>query len=414
MKCLRAAGLACVTLVVLLVAGPGVQAEPPPGFGPEIIHLPLLERQAEQGILRPVPVSAELPGELALRAHRVLLVYRLWGEPDWTSLLLRRNGRRYEGAVPCLEISTVTGNLRYYIRVHDAEGRVIASAGSRAKPYVVTIKHDTTLAPDARRVTKCPDPADCPRGLPGCPSEKVEVSCLTDRDCEGGARCSWRGFCETVDRPRNSIVVSAAQDLGFLATTGACHITSQENEGNACYRDDGAQYIGSPVLTNEPLGFGPGPTRVVVGFEHLVHYDTTLGVRAGWALRGAGPTPRGGVEFIPLSVAVRATHWFGADPFARSGWRPFAFVTAGYATVDVETKVRVREDPAAPSRQGGNALEQNLTLWKRAGDAFVGAGGGVAFAFQVRQAAFLELTVFHAFPFGALIIAPTLGAQFAF
>ncbi|HMJ53169.1 MAG TPA: hypothetical protein VK540_13875 [Polyangiaceae bacterium] len=412
MKNGAAAGLA----VLSLLATP-LRAEAPPkpeSFGPEMIHLPALERQAEQGILRPVPIAVELPDDLNLRARRVLLHYRLWGEPDWTTLQLRSRGARYEGAIPCLEVSTVTGDLKYYIRVHDNEGRVVASAGSRAKPYVVTIKNDWALSAGAKAPARCPDPADCPAGLPGCPSEKVEVVCQTDKDCEGGLTCSWRGVCEKIDRRRDFFLLSVAQDFGLVATSGACSVHAQENEGYACYRSDGGQYIGSPVMTNEPVGVGPGPTRLMVGFEHLFYYDTSVGVRVGWAALGVGPTPRGGTPFFPLSVALRATHWFGSDLFARSGWRPYAFVTGGYGMSDIKARTQVREDPRAQSRQPGNDLEQRLVVWKRAGDGFVGAGGGVAFAFDPRRMLSIEAALLQAFPYGALIVAPTLGGMFAF
>ena len=413
---LRILGLAAAAGVLLSAArGAAIPPGEPGSVGPEILHMPLLERRAAQGILRAVPISTELPRDVAARARRVLVHYRLWGDPDWTALELRRTAARYDGAIPCREISTVTGDLRYYIRVHDAEGRVIATGASRVKPYRVTIKHDAALAPGAPRTAKCPDPADCPRGLPGCPSERVvQIQCQTDRDCEGGMTCGWRGYCERVDRRQSWVSLSIQQDLGVVSTSGACSVPSQENEGYACYRADGEQYTGNPVLTNEPLGAGRGPTRIVLGFDQLLYYDTSIGVRAGWAIAGAGPTPRGGVEFVPLSIAARATRWFGEDPLARSGLRGFAFVMAGYAMVDVETTTHVREDPTKPPYQGGNDLEQTVDLWKRAGDGFIGVGGGLAFAFAPRAAAFLEVGVLEAFPIGALVIAPSAGVMFGF
>lgn len=402
----------------LFFAGASGAAEPVEEVSsgaPEILHMPTLERSAEQGILRPVPISTELPRDIAVRARRVLVHYRLWGDPDWTTLELRRNGTRFEGAVPCLEISTVTGDLKYYIRVHDSAGRVIATGASRAKPYRVTIKHDTALDPSVERRAKCPDPADCPRGLPGCPSERVvEIACQTDADCEGGTTCGWRGVCERINRKKSWISASVEQDFGVVRAAGGCSVASQENEGYACFREDGAQYIGTPVLTNEPLAGGLGPTRVVLGFDRVIHYDTSLGLRLGWAVRGEGPTPREGTAFVPFSIAARVTHWFGADVFARSGLRPYAFLTGGYAMVDVRTNSRVREDPTVLPYQGGNDLEQPIELWKRAGDAFVGAGGGLAMAWSGGQAAFVELAAASAFPFGALVIAPTAGLMLGF
>jgi len=416
----------CLGLAVaagVLLSGARGAAEPPAEPAPaapgsaaaEILHMPLLERSAAQGMLRPVPISLELPRDVARRARRVLVHYRLWGDPDWTTIELRQNGARHEGAVPCREISTVTGDLRYHIRVHDAEGRVIGSAASRAKPYIVTIKHDTALGARARRVAKCADPADCPPGLLGCPSERVvKVACKSDLDCKGGMTCSWSGYCERVDRRTSWLSVSVEQDVGVVHATGACSLHAQENEGYACYRADGAQYAGDPVHTNEPLGVGRGPTRVVLGYDHLIHYDTSLGVRAGWVVAGEGPTPREGTELVPLSVSARATHWFGEDPFARSGLRPFAFLTAGYAMVDVNAEAHVREDTTADVHQGGNDLEQTVDLWKRAGDGFVGVGGGLALAFTGGSAAFVEVGVLEAFPFGALVIAPSAGVMLGF
>jgi hypothetical protein len=111
---------------------------------------------------------------------------------------------------------------------------------------------------------------------------------------------------------------------------------------------------------------------------------------------------------------VRVAHRFGSDLFARSGLRFYGFVTGGYEMSDIKTQSRVREDPRASSRQGGNDLEQQLTVWRRAGDAFVGAGGGLAFAFDTRRLLWLEATVLEAFPYRALIVAPTLGGMFAF
>jgi hypothetical protein len=309
----------------------------------------------------------------------------------------------------------VTGDLRYYIRIHDAEGRVIASAASRAKPYLVAIKHDDALASGAPHAAKCPDPADCPRGLPGCPSERVvEIACKSDSDCEGGTACSWRGFCERDLRRKSWISLSVEQDLGVISRSGACSLQAQEHEGYACYRADGAQYVGSPALTNEPLGVGRGPTRVVLGFDHLVHYNTSLGVRLGFTVAGRGPTPRAGTELVPISVAARATHWFGDDPFARPGLRPFAFVTGGYAMVDVESTIHLREDPSQQAYQGGNDLEQSAALWKRSGDGFVGVGGGIAFPLSKRTAAVAEIAVLELFPFRAFVIAPSAGVMLGF
>jgi hypothetical protein len=408
------ASIAAVALAATTVAGeppaPPAATEAPE---PQSLHIPVLERSAEQGILRPVPLSVELPVDLAVRARRVLVHYRLWGNPDWTTIELRRSGPKHEGAIPCLEVSTVTGDLRYYVRVHDVEGRVIATAGSLARPFVVSIKHETSLAEEGKaapRAAKCPDPADCPRGLPGCPSEQVVlIKCTSDSDCVNGFTCGYGGHCERTMRRRNWFSIAVGQDAGVLSTTGACSTFPQENGGYACYRADGEQYNGNPVLTNEPPAGGPGQTRVAVGFERLVHTDVSIGLRAAVALGNWGPTPRNGTPFFPVAIAVRAAYFFGDDPFSRKGLRPYTFVTGGAGMFDILVRGRIREDPTRPALQGGNDLEQTVAIWKRAGDGFVGVGGGLAYGWSFGAAAFVEVAALQVFPFGAVVFTPTAG-----
>jgi hypothetical protein len=74
----------------------------------------------------------------------------------------------------------------------------------------------------------------------------------------------------------------------------------------------------------------------------------------------------------------------------------------------------VREDPTVVAYQGGNDLEQAVDVWKRAGDGFVGGGGGLALSWTGSRAAFVELTARGVFPFGALVIAPTAGLMLGF
>jgi hypothetical protein len=379
------------------------------------MHLPVQERKVEQGILRPIPIDVDLPADIASKTRRVLVHYRLWGAPDWTTIQLRPTGpRHYQGAIPCLEVSTVTGDFRYFIHVHDKDEHVIARGASRASPYVVVIKRD--VEPSASAAAKCPDPTDCPPGSPGCPSEIVPAPCATDRECDDGWICDRANVCERWTQTRNRFVVAFQQDVGVISRAGVCSAASQEQEGNACYRADGVQYAGTPILTNEPLGIARGPTHVVLGAEHLLNETTGIGVRVGWAFLGEGPTPLNGTSFVPISASARVTHWFREDPFA---WiRPFAFVTGGYSMFDLKTNAHIREDPTAAPRQPSNDLEQNVTLWKRAGDGFVGAGGGLSFQFAPATDAFfdsvfVDLSVVQVFPFGATVISPSVGIQVA-
>jgi hypothetical protein len=386
-----------------------------PAKGPRLLHAPPDRRHAEQGILTPVPVRVELPGDVA--AERVLVHYRVRGSPSWTTLELRRQGAgaSYVGAIPCLEVSTITGDLTYYIRVHDAEGAVVAYVGTRSSPFVVTVIHDS-VRPDLKANVRCPDPADCPRGLPGCPSEEVErVPCRRDADCEGGAVCSWEGFCETVVRTRNWLSLDVSGALGLFRGTGACSIASQENEGYACYREsDGARYLGHPVYTNEPLAFGTAPFRVELGYERLLFNDTTMTARIGYAFFGHGPSDASATAFLPFSASLGARYFFGRDPFAARGLQGFLSASGGFSMFDLKGAVDVREDPTAPSLQGGNELEQTLDVWRRAGDLYVAVGAGAVLWSSENVSFHAEADVAQAFPHAATIGTLRVGAATGF
>jgi hypothetical protein len=414
----KALAAARAALALLLATGGAVLAQPRAAVreGPRLLHVPAEQRRAEQGILTPVPVGVELPP--GLDAARVLLHYRVHGAPRWVTLELQRAGTaaRYAGAIPCLEVSTITGEIHYYIRVHDADGGVTAFSGSRAFPYVVKVIHPSERPDLARSGARCPDPADCPPGLLGCPSEVVErVPCRSDADCEGGASCSWDGFCELVDRRKNWVSLDVSAGAGLVGASGACSLYAQENEGYACYRErDGARYYGSPVYTNEPLALTRAPVRVTLGYDRLVAYDTTVGARFGYALSGAAPEGASAGDFVPWSAELRVARYFAEDPFARHGLSGYVTLSAGFSMFDLEGSVEVREDPSVPPQQSGNDLEQTLELWKRAGDGFVATGVGLAYfaapGFLLRA----EISAAGTFPFSALILTPSLGAEVGF
>jgi hypothetical protein len=383
-------------------------------LGPSILKLRTLERKAEQGILTPVPLAIELPETLPTR--RVLVHYRIHGSRDWTTLELLRYGKRWVGAIPCLEVSTITGDIKYYIRIHDAAGAVIAYSGSRHAPYRVTIRYEAAPPAADSAAPRCPDPADCPPGLLGCPSARVErIPCRSDDDCEGDSSCGWDGFCELDTREHDWLSLDVASGIGLVSATGACSVPNQEEEGYACYREsDGATYLGRPLYTNESLAAGTVPLRTAVGYERLISKNTLLGARFGYALLGAGPTPRGAAAFVPFSGELRATHVFGEDPLATPGFRPFAVVSAGYAQYDVELSVRVRQDLRYAVDQGGNDLEQTLAVWRRAGDGYVSAGAGVLWLLHPGFGVAGELSALQTFPFSAFVSSASLGARVGF
>lgn len=399
--------------LVAAVAPPAHAADSQPG-GPRLLHVPAANETTEQGILTPVPIALDVPVDL--EARRVLLHYHVFGVKEWRTLELRREGARYAGAIPCLEVSEMTGEIRYYIRVHDEKGAVVAFSGTRSRPYIVAIHHPSARPDLASGAVQCPDPVECPPGLPGCPSQEIErIPCHRDSDCEGGLSCGWDGFCAVEPRRKNWFAADIAQSFGAFAAQGACSVTSQEGSGYACFRTrDGAVYTGRPIYSNEPLALGWSTTRVRLSYERLLFYKSSLGVRVGYAVAGEGPTLPGGAGFIPYSAEVVARYWFGKDPFAQSSWRAFLMVAAGFAEFDMQADVKTRENPLAFYRQGGNQLEQTLHVWKRAGDAVVSVGAGATYPLSETFGLSVELAAAQAFPYAATVATGSAGIQMGF
>jgi hypothetical protein len=84
---------------------------------------------------------------------------------------------------------------------------------------------------------------------------------------------------------------------------------------------------------------------------------------------------------------------------------------AGFAEHDVRGRVDVREDPTLPYSQGGNDLEQTLTVWKRAGDVFVSLGAGAMYPLTESLGAAVELSACQAFPYAATIVTGSAGLR---
>jgi hypothetical protein len=160
---------------------------------------PIVERIQEQEILTAVPVKLRLPRWIG--AERVMVHYRGFGAGDWSRLELARRGQSWSGEVPCLEVSTITGDLQYYLAAYDEADRLVASTGSRSWPHVVTVRYrldgGARGLPGERAPQRCADPADCPPDFPGCPPALLaRAPCDVDEDCPERQGCAWDGYCD--------------------------------------------------------------------------------------------------------------------------------------------------------------------------------------------------------------------------
>jgi len=159
---------------------------------------PMVEYVTEQEILTPLPLRVRLPARYG--AERVLVFFQTWGSRHWDTLELGRVGQTWTGEVSCREVSTVTGDTRYYFLAVDAENHPVIGSGWPEWPHVATVVSKLALGPQSLSGTappnRCHDPADCPPDFIGCPAYAVRrPACYADADCRTGERCNWDGYC---------------------------------------------------------------------------------------------------------------------------------------------------------------------------------------------------------------------------
>jgi hypothetical protein len=159
---------------------------------------PVVEYLTRQEILTPLPLRVRLPARYG--AERVLVFFHTWGSRDWSMLELARDGQTWSGAVSCREVSTVTGDTRYFFLALDAAGEPVVGSGSPEWPHVATIVGSLPDGPRTLRgqgrPVRCHDVADCPPDFPGCPAYAfLRPKCSSSHDCRSGERCAWDGYC---------------------------------------------------------------------------------------------------------------------------------------------------------------------------------------------------------------------------
>lgn len=171
---------------------------------------PVVEYVQSQEILTPLPLRVRLPQ--AMNAEHVVVLYKTWGSRGWSAHELGRDGQTWSGEVSCREVSTVTGDTRYYFVAFDEEGNMVAGSGSPDWPHIATIvgklEGGAQSLSGERAPMRCHDPADCPPDFPGCPAYAMKRhACWSDRDCAeaGQDRCSWDGYC--VAQPDADLIV---------------------------------------------------------------------------------------------------------------------------------------------------------------------------------------------------------------
>ncbi len=177
-------------LLASVACGPPATIDPGPPS-------PIVEYVQRQEILTPLPLRVRLPR--STNTEHVVVLVRTWGSRGWKGIELARNGQTWSGEVSCREVSTVTGDTKYFFVALDGEGNLVGGSGTPDWPHVATIvgklPDGAQALPGGVIPRRCHDVADCPPDFPGCPAYSVKrKACESDADC-GEKRCAWDGYC---------------------------------------------------------------------------------------------------------------------------------------------------------------------------------------------------------------------------
>jgi hypothetical protein len=184
----------------------------PPEYGPAT---PTVEFVTRQEVLTPLPLRVRMPA--ASGTEHVVVLVRTWGSRGWHPMELTRSGQTWAGEVSCREVSTVTGDTKYFFVALDGDGNPVGGSGSPDWPHVATIvgklPDGAQALPGGVIPMRCHDPADCPPDFPGCPAYAMRRrSCRSDNDCSASQRCNWDAYCESAPRESSAGVMSEEQE----------------------------------------------------------------------------------------------------------------------------------------------------------------------------------------------------------
>ncbi len=159
---------------------------------------PVIEYVTTQEILTPLPLRVWLPARYGV--ERVLVFYQPWGTRRWDTLELGRAGQTWAGEVSCRDVSTITGDTRYYFLAVDAADQPVLGSGWPEWSHVATVVSKLADGPRAlpglRPPDRCHDPADCPPDFVGCPAYAWRrPACHDDSECRSESRCESDGYC---------------------------------------------------------------------------------------------------------------------------------------------------------------------------------------------------------------------------
>jgi hypothetical protein len=372
---------------------------------------------------RPVPIECRVEGEAA----KLNLRYREHRGAPWKSMAMARRTGSFRAQIPC-GATMDSGTLEFYVVAVNAAGEPLDMLGRESAPEQITVDPGSSNAPafsGESAPERCEEKTLCPPDFPGC----VDDVTADDDDAERAPTYST-----------HRIGLHFAADVGFIQGSNVCNA---ENTNFECFASGAeapypaelpAAVSGQPGELGDAYpgtgissGAAMGTLRALLSYDHALGERISLGIRLGYAF-GGGPATLGGRSFLPVHAEGRAHYWLRA--LSTTGWHPYLHVGGGLAQVDIKKgDVTVRDCSQESVRQAfldciaaTNAYDsantpqlptKTLDAYRKLGNAFVTAGGGVLLPLGQSTALQLNLNAMFMLPSSGLVLQPSLGFEYA-
>jgi hypothetical protein len=368
---------------------------------------------AEAGYKLPIVIDIEE------EAEKIKLSYKTAAMDKYKTVEAKKAGKKYLVEIGC-EDTQFPGEIKFYVRAYDGEGNEVDHAGTPKKPHLIKLVdklpegEEGATYPDGKEPEKCTDKADCQPGFPCASANKKHQGdgCDNDDECDSGLACvpndNGTKWCyeagEGQGTPKKAPSKAKRMWLGADFQIDALYLSGDSNVCKAstwaCVFHDpatGDHDVGLAATDAHPdnintwddaagntkAGMVVGTMRAFVSFDYFVTPNISVGARIGYAFNGNNAKT---VSFFPLHAEVRGQYFFGKDPLATTGLKPYVMASGGAAEFDAP----VQEIKVIPEDQSGIACNDGTSPspgtpcrltgvkgYRLAGQGFVALGGGM-------------------------------------
>ncbi len=395
---------------------------------------------AEAGYKLPIVIDIEEDAE------KIKLSYKTAAMDKYKTVEAKKAGKKYLVEIGC-EDTQFPGEIKFYVRAYDDQNNEVDHHGTPKKPQIIKLVdklpegEEGATYPDGKEPEKCTDKADCQPGFPCASANKKHQGdgCDADDECDAGLACvpndngtKWcyesgdgsgtpkkaaskaKRLWIGADFQADALFLGSEDDI-CKANTWACVYSGHDvGLGPTDKYPDNIDTV--PGASGRTSG-GPalGTMRAFISFDYFVTSNISLGLRLG---RAFGGNTANTVTFFPWHIEARAQYFFGKDPLATTGVKPYVMIGGGAAEFDAP----VPEIKVVPVDQVNNCSEPaadpstacrltGVKGYRLAGQGFAALGGGIWFLVSPNIALNANLKLLFPLPTFSLGIAPEIGIK---